>query len=74
MKLYIDNREPKNSISYLESLNIDFSNQLIIEIKPLEIGFQNRKYIYQLYPLLVHLVLFGSGYYSDVIRIVKKYS
>ena len=38
MKLYIDNREPKNSISYLESLNIDFSNQLIIEIKPLEIG------------------------------------
>jgi ERCC4-type nuclease len=38
MKLYIDNREPKNSISYLESLNTDFSNQLIIEIKPLEIG------------------------------------
>ena len=38
MKLYIDNREPKTSISYLESLNIDFSNQLIIEIKPLEIG------------------------------------
>ena len=44
------------------------------EINPLEIGFQNRKYIYQLYPLLVHLVLFGSGYYSAVIRIVKKYS
>jgi protein-ribulosamine 3-kinase len=44
------------------------------EINPLEIGFQNRKYIFQLYPLLVHLVLFGSGYYSAVIRIVKKYS
>ena len=44
------------------------------EINPLEIGFQNRKDIYQLYPLLVHLVLFGSGYYSAVKRIVKKYS
>ena len=44
------------------------------EINPLEIGFQNRKDIYQLYPLLVHLVLFGSGYYSAVKRVVKKYS
>ena len=44
------------------------------EIKPLEIGFQDRKDIYQLYPLLVHLVLFGSGYYRNVIRIVQKYS
>lgn len=44
------------------------------EINRLEIGFQNRKYIYQLYPLLVHLVLFGSGYYSAVIGTVKKYS
>ena len=44
------------------------------EINPLELGFQDRKDIYQLYPLLVHLVLFGSGYYSNVMRIVKKYS
>ena len=44
------------------------------EIKPLELGFQDRKDIYQLYPLLVHLVLFGSGYYSNVMRIVQKYS
>ena len=44
------------------------------EINPLELGFQYRKDIYQLYPLLVHLVLFGSGYYSNVMRIVKKYS
>ena len=44
------------------------------EINPLELGFLERKDIYQLYPLLVHLVLFGSGYYSNVMRIVKKYS
>ena len=44
------------------------------EIKPLELGFQDRKDIYQLYPLLVHLVLFGIGYYSNVMRIVQKYS
>ena len=49
-------------------------NDIYNEIMPLELGFQDRKDIYQLYPLLVHLVLFGSGYYRNVIRIVQKYS
>lgn len=52
----------------------EISFDIYNEIMPLELGFQDRKDIYQLYPLLVHLVLFGSGYYRNVIRIVQKYS
>ena len=41
---------------------------------PLEKGWQDRTSIWQLYYLLVHLNLFGSGYYSQVKRIVDRYS
>lgn len=41
---------------------------------PLEKGWQDRISIWQLYYLLVHLNLFGGGYYSQVKRIVDRYS
>ena len=44
------------------------------EINPLEKGFEKRKEIHQLYPLLVHLNLFGKGYYNSVMNIVRKYN
>ena len=44
------------------------------EIYPLEKGFEKRKEIHQLYPLLVHLILFGRGYYNSVMNIVKKFN
>lgn len=40
---------------------------------PLVPGFDNRKDIYNLYPLLVHLNLFGKSYLSGVRSIVKHY-
>jgi fructosamine-3-kinase len=40
---------------------------------PFEKGFEDRMDIYNLYPLLVHVNLFGSGYLSGVERILKKY-
>lgn len=43
------------------------------EAFPLEDGFAERVPIYNLYPLLVHVNLFGSGYVSGVERIVKKF-
>jgi protein-ribulosamine 3-kinase len=43
------------------------------EVKPLESGFKDRIDLYNLYPLLVHLNLFGGGYLDAVKRIVKKY-
>jgi protein-ribulosamine 3-kinase len=41
---------------------------------PLQHGFGERVDIYNLYPLLVHLNIFGAGYLSDVMSIVKRYS
>ena len=43
------------------------------EIYPLEKGFIKRKDIYNMYPLLVHLNLFGSTYYSSIDTIVSKF-
>ncbi len=43
------------------------------EVWPLEAGWKDRMDISQLYPLLVHLVLFGSGYYDRVRNILLRY-
>lgn len=40
---------------------------------PLEAGFQHRISLYNIYPLLVHLNLFGSGYYGSVMSNLKEY-
>ena len=42
-------------------------------IYPLEKGWLDRMDVFQLYPLLVHLILFGSSYFNEVDSIVKKY-
>lgn len=41
---------------------------------PLEKNWKTRTDLWQLYYLLVHLNLFGSGYYNQVNTIIKKYS
>jgi len=54
-----------------------FPNQIFEtyhETFPLNPGWQNRLDLWQLYYLLVHLNLFGSGYYHQVNIILKKYS
>ncbi|GAB4040036.1 fructosamine kinase family protein [Spirosoma jeollabukense] len=43
------------------------------EAFPLEDGFYDRVGLYNLYPLLVHVNLFGSGYVSGVERILKQF-
>lgn len=40
---------------------------------PLKSGWQNRVPLCQLYPLLVHLLLFGGDYRANVIEILEKY-
>jgi len=40
---------------------------------PLEKGFEERVPIYNLYPLLVHLNIFGSGYLSGIERVLEKF-
>lgn len=43
------------------------------EVYPLSSGFSQRKYIYNLYPLLVHTNLFGGSYARQVESIVKRF-
>lgn len=43
------------------------------ELFPLEPGFAERIPIYNLYPLLVHVNLFGSGYVAGVERVVSRF-
>ncbi len=43
------------------------------EIRPLEKGYQERFSIYNLYHLLNHLNLFGSGYLGEVVSTLRRY-
>jgi protein-ribulosamine 3-kinase len=52
------------NLSFIESYNACF---------PLVPGFQERVDIYNLYPLLVHVNLFGGGYLSQVKNVLNRY-
>ncbi len=41
---------------------------------PLEYGYNYRENVYKLYHVLNHLNLFGSGYYNQVINLIKFYT
>ncbi|RAY15397.1 fructosamine kinase [Actinomadura craniellae] len=41
------------------------------EVAPLSPGHRGRVPLYQLYPLLVHVVLFGGGYREDTVRAAR---
>ncbi|TXC78537.1 fructosamine kinase family protein [Luteibaculum oceani] len=41
--------------------------------QPLDANWQERVPLFQLYPLLIHLLLFGSGYYRKVMRVISAY-
>ena len=43
------------------------------EAFPLQAGWEHRVRLFQLYPLLVHLNLFGSGYHNSVIAALKTF-
>jgi len=47
--------------------------KMYCDIYPLEIGFQKRVSVYNLYSLLVHLNLFGGHYYHQVMGVVKQF-
>ena len=45
------------------------------EFRPLDRGFfETRKDLYNLYPLLVHVRLFGGGYVGSVDRILRRFT
>jgi fructosamine-3-kinase len=44
------------------------------ELAPLQPGWQERVALFQLYPLLVHTVLFGQGYRSQAEAVARRFS
>jgi fructosamine-3-kinase len=45
-----------------------------LEVHPLPPGWQERVGLWQLYPLLVHSVLFGGGYRSQAVAVARRYA
>lgn len=43
------------------------------EVRPLADGWRERTPLFQLYPLLVHTVLFGGGYREQALEIARRY-
>jgi fructosamine-3-kinase len=44
------------------------------EVRPLERGWRQRIHLYNLYPVLNHLLMFGAGYLGQVRGILSRYS
>jgi fructosamine-3-kinase len=44
------------------------------EVFPLQPNWKERVQLYQLYPVLVHLILFGGHYYNSAINIIRIYN
>ena len=51
----------------------DYFYQGYDSLKPIENEYKSRKYLYQLYYLLVHLNLFGKSYEPTCLEIINKY-
>ena len=71
--IYFGHREADISMSRLfVGFGADFYSSYH-EHWPLEKGWQQRTDIFNLYPLLVHVNLFGGGYQQQVMQIVKQF-
>jgi fructosamine-3-kinase len=44
------------------------------EVRPLRPGWEDRVALFQLYPLLVHAVLFGGGYRAQALEVARRYA
>ena len=67
-------REAEIAFTYLFGGFEEPFYQAYQEAFPLEPGFADRMPLYNLYPLLVHLNLFGSGYLSGVEHVVARFA
>ncbi|MGN6215009.1 fructosamine kinase family protein [Parafilimonas sp.] len=71
--VYYGNREMDIAMSLLfGGFSSNFYNYYH-EVFPLQPGWKERINLCQLYPLLVHLILFGGHYYNSVIDIINSY-
>ena len=71
--VYYGNREMDIAMSLLfGGFNSSFYNYYN-EAFPLQPGWKERIELCQLYPLIVHLILFGGHYYNSVMNIINSY-
>lgn len=71
--VYYGNREIEIAFTQLfGGYDVQFY-QSYFESFPVAPGFEERAEIYNLYPLLVHVNLFGTSYLSGVERVMRKY-
>ncbi len=71
--VYYGNREAELAFTHLFGGFEEDFYRAYQEEYPFVEGFEERKDLYNLYPLLVHVNLFGAGYLSAVERILNKY-
>ncbi|MBC8257444.1 MAG: fructosamine kinase family protein [SAR324 cluster bacterium] len=71
--VYYGHREADLAMTYLFGGFSEIFYSAYESAFPLVPGFYERKPLYQLYHLLNHLNLFGTGYYAQVISILKRY-
>ena len=44
------------------------------EVQPLQTGWEDRRALFQLAPLLVHAVLFGGGYRAEAEAVARRFA
>jgi protein-ribulosamine 3-kinase len=71
--VYYGNREVELAFTKLFGGFPDNFYESYTETSPMEPGFSDRVAIYNLYPLLVHVNLFGSGYLSGIEKVLKQF-
>ena len=71
--VYYGNREADLSMTKLFGGFTESFYSAYMEEFPLKSGWQYREPIYKLYHVLNHLNLFGSGYLSQAIALIKYY-
>jgi len=71
--IYFGNREMDIAMTQLFSGFDNFYLNYYNEIYPLEKGWKERINIHNLYPRLVHLILFGNSYLSGIENVLKKF-
>lgn len=71
--IYYANREIELAFMTLFDRQPDNFYEAYNESFPLSPGWQNRLDTYNLYPLLVHVVLFGGGYVKSVKQIISRF-
>jgi fructosamine-3-kinase len=70
--VYFGHREMDLAFSMLFGGFSDSFYEHYKEVFPIEPGFEERVQIYNLYPLLVHLLLFGTSYLPPIEKTVRR--